>query len=175
MCSLSISGELSSIYLSTTVAVKPGHVLIDDFECVWWLFVWEEIKDTDEGIRWGLLMKWYCRRWQNTVCRMFLCARGDCLVVFWDLVWGSTILTTVPVSLTTLFCCCIGLIICIYGVILFSWRHITYWWILKRFGLGWVRRMTCSSPRRTVRSHSLVCSENPFSIVGIGPIPVKEL
>ena len=35
--------------------------------------------------------------------------------------------------------------------------------------------MTCSSPRRTVRSHSLVCSENPFSIVEIGPIPVKEL
>ena len=35
--------------------------------------------------------------------------------------------------------------------------------------------MTCSSPRRTVRSHSLVCSENPFSVVGIGPIPVKEL
>ena len=35
--------------------------------------------------------------------------------------------------------------------------------------------LTCSSPRRTVRSHSLVCSENPFSIVGIGPIPVKEL
>ena len=34
---------------------------------------------------------------------------------------------------------------------------------------------TCSSPRRAVRSHSLVCSENPFSIVGIGPIPVKEL
>ena len=35
--------------------------------------------------------------------------------------------------------------------------------------------LTCSSPRRTVRSHSLVCSENPFSIVGIGLIPVKEL
>ena len=35
--------------------------------------------------------------------------------------------------------------------------------------------MTCSSPRRAVRSHSLVCSKNPFSIVGIGPIPVKEL
>ena len=35
--------------------------------------------------------------------------------------------------------------------------------------------MTCSSPRCPVRSHSLVCSENPFSIVGIGPIPVKEL
>ena len=34
---------------------------------------------------------------------------------------------------------------------------------------------TCSSPRRTVCSHSLVCSENPFLIVGIGPIPVKEL
>ena len=35
--------------------------------------------------------------------------------------------------------------------------------------------MTCSSPRCLVRSHSLVCRENPFSIVGIGPIPVKEL
>ena len=34
---------------------------------------------------------------------------------------------------------------------------------------------TCSSPRCPVCSHSLVCSENPFSIVGIGPIPVKEL
>ena len=32
---------------------------------------------------------------------------------------------------------------------------------------------TCSSPRCPVCSHSLVCSENPFSIVGIGPIPVK--
>ena len=31
------------------------------------------------------------------------------------------------------------------------------------------------SPRCPVCSHSLVCSENPFSIVGIGPIPVKEL
>ena len=36
-------------------------------------------------------------------------------------------------------------------------------------------RKTCSIPRCLVRSHSLVCSENPFSIVGIGPIPVKEL
>ena len=35
--------------------------------------------------------------------------------------------------------------------------------------------MTCSRPRRPVRSHSLVCNENPFSIIGIGPIPVKEL
>ena len=34
---------------------------------------------------------------------------------------------------------------------------------------------TCSIPRRAVRSHSLVCSKKPFSIVGIGPIPVKEL
>ena len=39
----------------------------------------------------------------------------------------------------------------------------------------YTRLTTCSSPRCLVRSHSLVCSENPFSIVGIGPIPVKEL
>ena len=37
------------------------------------------------------------------------------------------------------------------------------------------KHKTCSSSRCPVRSHSLVCSENPFSIVGIGPIPVKEL
>ena len=42
-------------------------------------------------------------------------------------------------------------------------------------GDGATINKTCSSPRRAVRSHSLVCSENPFSIVGIGPIPVKEL
>ena len=34
---------------------------------------------------------------------------------------------------------------------------------------------TCSSPRRAVRSHSLVCSENSLSIVGIGTILNKEL
>ena len=35
--------------------------------------------------------------------------------------------------------------------------------------------MTCYSPRRAVRSHSLVCSKIYFDIVGIGPIRVKEL
>ena len=35
--------------------------------------------------------------------------------------------------------------------------------------------LTCSSPRRAVRSHSLVCSENSLFIVGIGPILIKEL
>ena len=35
--------------------------------------------------------------------------------------------------------------------------------------------MTCSSPRRAVCSHSLVCSENSLLIVGIGPILNKEL
>ena len=34
---------------------------------------------------------------------------------------------------------------------------------------------TCSSPKRDVRSHSLVCSENSILIVGIGPILNKEL
>ena len=34
---------------------------------------------------------------------------------------------------------------------------------------------TCSSPRRAVRSHSLVCSKNSLLIVGIGPILNKEL
>ena len=35
--------------------------------------------------------------------------------------------------------------------------------------------MTCSSPRRAVRSHSLVCTKNSLLIVGIGPILNKEL
>ena len=35
--------------------------------------------------------------------------------------------------------------------------------------------LTCSSPRRAVLSHSLVCSENSLLIVGIGPILNKEL
>ena len=35
--------------------------------------------------------------------------------------------------------------------------------------------MTCSSLRRAVHSHSLVCSENSLLIVGIGPILNKEL
>ena len=35
--------------------------------------------------------------------------------------------------------------------------------------------LTCSSPRRAVRSHSLVCSEKYLLIVGIGPILNKEL
>ena len=35
--------------------------------------------------------------------------------------------------------------------------------------------VACSSPRRDVRSHSLVCSENSLLIVGIGPIINKEL
>ena len=34
---------------------------------------------------------------------------------------------------------------------------------------------TCSSPRWAVSSRSLVCSENSLSIVGIGPILIKEL
>ena len=37
------------------------------------------------------------------------------------------------------------------------------------------REMTCSSPRRAVRYHYLVCSENSLLIVGIGPILNKEL
>ena len=37
------------------------------------------------------------------------------------------------------------------------------------------RHVTCSSPRRAVRSHSLVCIENSLLIVGIGPILNKEL
>ena len=32
-----------------------------------------------------------------------------------------------------------------------------------------------SSPRRHIRSHSLVCIENYLFIVGIGPISDKEL
>ena len=43
---------------------------------------------------------------------------------------------------------------------------------LNKFTLG-ICHGTCSSPRRAVFSHSLVCSKNTFSIVGIGPIPVK--
>ena len=35
--------------------------------------------------------------------------------------------------------------------------------------------MTCSIPRRAVRSHSLVYSENLLLIVGIGPLLNKEL
>ena len=35
--------------------------------------------------------------------------------------------------------------------------------------------MTCSRPRRDVRSHSLVCSENSLLIIGIGPVLNKEL
>ena len=35
--------------------------------------------------------------------------------------------------------------------------------------------VTCSSPRRDVRSHSLVCSENSLLVVGIGQILNKEL
>ena len=35
--------------------------------------------------------------------------------------------------------------------------------------------MTYSSPRRDVRSHYLLCSQNYLLIVGIGPIPNKEL
>ena len=34
---------------------------------------------------------------------------------------------------------------------------------------------TCSSPRRPVRSHSMVCIKNSLFIVGIGPIRDKEL
>ena len=34
---------------------------------------------------------------------------------------------------------------------------------------------TCSGPRRAVRSHSVVCSENSLLIVVIGPILNKEL
>ena len=34
---------------------------------------------------------------------------------------------------------------------------------------------TCSSPRRAVRSNSLVCSKNSLLIVGIGPILNKEI
>ena len=33
--------------------------------------------------------------------------------------------------------------------------------------------MMCSSPIRDVRSHSLVCSENSFYILGMGPIRDK--
>ena len=36
-------------------------------------------------------------------------------------------------------------------------------------------RKTCSSPRRDVLSHYLVCSKNYLLIVGIGPILNKEL
>ena len=35
--------------------------------------------------------------------------------------------------------------------------------------------MTCSSPRRPLYSHSLVCSEDYLFIVGIGPIRDKNL
>ena len=35
--------------------------------------------------------------------------------------------------------------------------------------------LTCSSPRRAVHSHSLVCSKNSLLIVGIGTILNKEL
>ena len=35
--------------------------------------------------------------------------------------------------------------------------------------------MTCSSPRRAVRSHSLVCSENSLLIVRIGPVLNKVI
>ena len=61
-------------------------------------------------------------------------------MVFWDLVGRSKILLTVPVSLATLFYCCIGLSICLYRMILCSLRRITSLWILNRCGLGRVRR-----------------------------------
>ena len=38
-----------------------------------------------------------------------------------------------------------------------------------------VTEMTCSSPRRPLCSHSLVCSENYLFILGIGLIFDKEL
>ena len=45
----------------------------------------------------------------------------------------------------------------------------------RYFFSGATLSMTCSSPRRPLRSHSLVCSENHLFIVGIGPIRDKEL
>ena len=102
------------------------------------MFFWEDIKETDGGIGWGILLKWSGRHCQSTVCWPWLCGQVYCLVVFWDLVGGSKILSTVIVYLATLFCCCIGLSICIYGMILCSRRCITSWWILKRCGIGQV-------------------------------------
>ena len=47
-------------------------------------------------------------------------------------------------------------------------NHMTHVWLARS-------QKTCSSPRRAVRSHYLVCSENSLLIVGIGPILNKEL
>ena len=57
----------------------------------------------------------------------------------------------------------------------FSEQILSYKTIYRLYPEDERMHMTCSIPRLAVSSHSLVCSENPFSILGIGPIPVKEL
>ena len=46
---------------------------------------------------------------------------------------------------------------------------------LKRTAITKNPLITCSSPRRAVRSHSLVCNKNSLLIIGIWPIRDKEL
>ena len=132
---------------SIAVAEMPGHVV--NWLC-WMALMSVHLggqKDTAGDIIWGILWKWFGRSFRRTVFRLCLCGRGDFLAVIWDLVVGSTISSTFPVSLATLFCCCIGFIICIYRMIFFSQRCITSWWILKRCGLGLVRRVPVWMPR----------------------------
>ena len=140
------------------LALKWGlsTLLIGCFELPWWAFVWEDSKDTAGGIWYGIILKWSGRRCQHTVCRVCLCVRGDFLVVFWDLVVLSTILLMVPVSLATLSFSFIGLIIFLYHMILYSRRHITSWWRLKRCGLGRVRRVPVWMPQGDMKDLSVV-------------------
>ena len=58
-------------------------------------------------------------------------------------------------------------------ILLYYLTHITSVLALSHF--WWLVPVTCSSPRRAVRSHSLVCSKNSLLIVGIGPILNKSL
>ena len=74
-------------------------------------------------------------------------------------------------------CCLRGSVWLPFSVVLGQWYpvSITFISFADDNGISLTCDETCSSPRRHVHSHSLVCNENPFSIVGIGPIPVKEL
>ena len=132
-------------------------LLIGYFEWPWCVFIWEDRKDTDWCIVWGLILTWSGRCFKRTVCRLCLCGRGYCMVVFWYLVVGSTILLTVPVSLATLFCCCIGLIICLNCMILCSPHHITSWWLLKKCGIGRVQHVPVWMPWGAMGDLSFLC------------------
>ena len=105
------------------------------------MFVWGDIKDTDGDIVWGLLWKWYDMHYQCTVFRLCLCGQGDCLVVILESVVEYTILLLVPVYLAIILCCYIRLSIFLCCMIFCSRRRITYWWRLRRSGIGQVRRV----------------------------------